>query len=181
MPAVTCTDAVRMVNLSRPDGQLFDMIFWKFRWKSFLFKSRVWTVRHWRPEGRTSATSNFHIRLRASGPRGMNVRTAELQHSISISVMRASGPWRAGVQTVEVESAISILVARASGPWYLNCDSCLMETRVQTGHQHRPDGCIDLPLFWTWKESEAGRSLKVVRTGCWDVWTDASWNRSFSI
>jgi hypothetical protein len=136
-----CTDVVRTVKFESSGGQLCDRIFQKFRWKSFLFKSRVRTVRHWSPNGRTSATSNFHIRLRVSGPRGMNVRTTELQHAISISVMRASEPWRAGIQTVDVESAISILVARASGSWY----------------------------------------LKVVRTRCWDVRTDASWNRSFSI
>jgi hypothetical protein len=40
---------------------------------------------------------------------------------------------------------------------------------------------INLPIFWTWKESEADRSLMGVRTGCWDVRTDARWNRSFSI
>jgi hypothetical protein len=60
-----------------------------FAEKSFLFNSRVRTVRHCRPDGRTSAASNFHIRLRASRPWGMSVRTAELQHAISISVMRA--------------------------------------------------------------------------------------------
>jgi hypothetical protein len=47
----------------RPDRQQCDRIFWKFHWKSFLFKSRVRTVRHWRPDGRMSSTSNFHIRL----------------------------------------------------------------------------------------------------------------------
>jgi hypothetical protein len=41
--------------------------------------------------------------------------------------------------------------------------------------------CIILPIFWTWNESEADRSLMDVRTGCWDVRTDASWNRIFSI
>jgi hypothetical protein len=41
--------------------------------------------------------------------------------------------------------------------------------------------CINLPMFWTWKESEADRSLMDVRTGCWDVQMDASWNRSFLI
>jgi hypothetical protein len=49
------------------------------------------------------------------------------------------------------------------------------------GKPHRPDSCINLPLLWTWKESEADRSLIGVRTGCWDFRTDASWNRSFSI
>jgi hypothetical protein len=63
-----------------------------FAKKSFLFKSHIQTVRHCRPDDRTSAASNFHIRLRASGPWGMSVRMAELQHAISISAMRASGP-----------------------------------------------------------------------------------------
>jgi len=40
--------------------------FWDFRWKSFLFESRVRTVRHCCPNGRTSAASNFHIRLHTS-------------------------------------------------------------------------------------------------------------------
>jgi hypothetical protein len=34
-----------------------------FAEKSLLFKSRVQTVRHFRLDGRTSAASNFHIRL----------------------------------------------------------------------------------------------------------------------
>jgi hypothetical protein len=67
-------------------------------------------------DDRTSAVSNFLIRLRVSGPWGMSVRTAELQHAISISAMRASGPWEAVVRTVVVESTISILIARAFGP-----------------------------------------------------------------
>jgi hypothetical protein len=82
----------------RPDGghepfgqTTMRQIFLKhFTEKSFLFESRVRTVRHYRPDGRTSAASNFLIRLRASRPWGMSVRTAELQHAISISVMRAS-------------------------------------------------------------------------------------------
>jgi hypothetical protein len=41
--------------------------------------------------------------------------------------------------------------------------------------------CINLPISWTWKEYEADRSLMDVRTGCWEVQTDASWNKSFSI
>jgi len=112
---VICTNAARTVNLGRPDRQLCDQNFWDFLWISFLFKSRVRTVRHSRLDGRTSATSNFHIRLRASGPWGMNVRTAELQHAISISAMHASGPWYEVIRTVEVESAISLTVEHASG------------------------------------------------------------------
>jgi len=40
---------------------------------------------------------------------------------------------------------------------------------------------IDLPFIGTWKESETVWVLIGVRTGCCDVRTDASWNRSFSI
>jgi hypothetical protein len=49
-----------------------------FAKKSFLFKSRVQMVRHCRPDGRTSVASNLLIRLRASGPWGMSVQTANL-------------------------------------------------------------------------------------------------------
>jgi hypothetical protein len=37
--------------------------FKNFAEKSFMFKSRVRTVRNCRPDGRTSAGSNFHVRL----------------------------------------------------------------------------------------------------------------------
>jgi hypothetical protein len=146
----------------RPDWQLYDRIFQKFRWKSFLFKSRVRTVRHWRPNGRTSTASNFHIRLRASGPRGMNVWTTIHQHAISISAMRASGPWEVDVRTVEVESAISILVVRTSGPRLtnvrmviLNCDSCLIYERVWTGNHivwtvYQSSYILNLERIWSW-------------------------------
>jgi len=186
--AEICTDAVRTVNLGRPDRQQCDRIFREFCWKSFLFKSRVRTVRHCRLDCRTSAASNFHIRLLASGPWGMSVRTAELQHAISISAMRASGPWGAGVRTVEVESEISLLVARTSGPRLADVQTVIFEFRFlpyrwarSDGKPHHPDGYINLPFFWTWKESEADQSLRGVRMGCWDVRTDTSWNSSFSI
>jgi hypothetical protein len=60
-----------------------------------------------------------------------------------------------------------------------------METRIWTGHQHRPDGyryslILNLERIWSWSIT-AGRSLKVVRTGCWDVRTYVSWYRSFLI
>jgi hypothetical protein len=84
-------DCINMYG-RRPDGQLCDQNFWDFRWKSFLFETRIRTVRHCSPDGRMFAASNFHIRLRASGPRGMAVRTVDLQDAISISVVRASGP-----------------------------------------------------------------------------------------
>jgi hypothetical protein len=83
----------------------------------------VWEPRpdgeaHCLPDGRTSAASNFHIRLRASGPWGMAIRTVDLLHAISILVERASGPLQTDVRTVEFELR-----------------TCLMETRVRTGNQ----------------------------------------------
>jgi hypothetical protein len=77
-------DAVRTGNSATEFSEIFAE-------KSFLFESRVRTVRHSRLDGHTSAASNFHIRLRASEPWGMSVRTAELQHAISISAMHAFG------------------------------------------------------------------------------------------
>jgi len=64
--------------------------------------------------------------------------------------------------------------------YYLNCDSCLIYERVRTGN-HVVRTVYQSSHIWTWKESEVNRSLMDVRTGCWDVRTDASWNRSFSI
>jgi hypothetical protein len=55
-------------------------------------------VRHCCPGGRMSATSNFHIRLRMSGPRGMAVRTVNLKHTISISDERAPGRLKLNMQ-----------------------------------------------------------------------------------
>jgi hypothetical protein len=83
----------------------------------------------YRPDGRTSAVSNFLIRLRASRPWGLNVRTAELQHAISISAMRVSGPRLTDVQTVEVESAISLTVERTSGPRLTDVQTVIFELR----------------------------------------------------
>jgi hypothetical protein len=167
------------VNLSHPDRQLCNRIFQKFRWKSFLFKSCVRMVRDWRLDGRMSTASNFHIRLRASVPREMYVRTAELQHAISISVMRASRPWRAGVRMVEVESAISILVAPASGPRLTDVRTVIFELRFLPYGDVRPDGTptssgrmyrcsfiLNLERIWSWLIT-AGRPDGQLR--CLDV------------
>jgi hypothetical protein len=88
---------------------------------------------------------------------------------------------------VEVELAISLIVERASGPRLTVVRTMIFElwflpyvwTRPD-GNPRRWDGWSNLPLNWTWKESEGNRSLRGVRTGCWDVRTDASWINSFS-
>jgi hypothetical protein len=134
------------------------------------------------------AASNFHIRLsrvRTKGDEGpdswISTRNFHIRYA-RIWTMRGRRPndW----------SRIGNFLNR----W----------ARVRTNADWRPDGgiwiailalfmnasgrettssgrCINLPLFWTWKESEADRSLMDVQTSCWDVLMDESWNRSFSI
>jgi hypothetical protein len=113
-----------------------------------------------RPDGRTSAASNFHNRLRASGPWGRSVRTAKLQHATSISDTRASGPWGGYVRTVEVESAVTIYDAPASGPQLSDVRTVHFELRFLPygdtrldGILHRPDGWLIFPFLKLWKES----------------------------
>jgi hypothetical protein len=123
--------------MGRSDGQLCDQNFWDFRWKSFLFKSRIRTVRHCLPDGSTFAASNFHIRFRASRPWGMAVRTVNLQRAISIFDKCASGPcWQ------------------TSGRLSLNCELALR--RSASGRESMSSGRLNQSsLIWTWKESEA--------------------------
>jgi hypothetical protein len=87
-----------------------------FAEKSFLYKNIVRTGWLDRPDGCMSTGSNFHNRLRSSRPWGRSIRTAKLEHAISISDARASGPRGGDVWTVEVESAVTIYDAPASGP-----------------------------------------------------------------
>jgi hypothetical protein len=88
---------------------------------------------------------------------------------------------------VEVESAISLTDERAFGPRLTDVRTVIFELQFlpyirarPDGNPRHPDGWSNLPLNWTWKESEADRSLRGVRTGCWNVRTDLSWNSSFS-
>jgi hypothetical protein len=93
----------------------------------------------------------------------MAVRTVYLQHTISIFTVRAFGPRLTVVRTVIFELRFL--------PYVWACPD---------GNPRCPDGWSNLPLNWTWKESEADRSLRGVRTGSWNVLTDSSWNSSFS-
>jgi hypothetical protein len=63
----------------------------------------------YRPDGRTSAASNFHTKVSHVRTKGMFVRTVDLMHAISISD------------------------ARASGRLDFECDTCLMDECVRTG------------------------------------------------
>jgi hypothetical protein len=103
------TTAVRTNNCATGFSEIFAE-------KSFLYKNIVRMRWLDRSDGRTSAASNFHKRLRASGPWGRSVWTAKLQHAISISDTRVSGPWEGYVRTVEVESSVTIYNVPVSGP-----------------------------------------------------------------
>jgi hypothetical protein len=56
-----------------------------------------------------------------------------------------------------------------------------MYERVRTGIHVVQTVASMFPYLNLERKSEADRSLDVVRTGCCDVRTDASWNRSFTI
>jgi hypothetical protein len=89
--------------------------FQKFRWRSFLFESRVRTVMSCRPDGHMFTASNFHIKSLRIRAERMVVRTADSMHAIFISDARASGPcWLVSVRLD------------------LNWDTCLMDELVQT-------------------------------------------------
>jgi hypothetical protein len=106
---------VRTVDIRRPDGQLCERLS-KISLKFFPDFSRVWTVLPCHPDGRTSATCNFHIKALRVWTKGMVVRTVDLMHVISIYVAPASEPLRL-----------------ASGRRNFECATCLMEERAQTG------------------------------------------------
>jgi hypothetical protein len=132
-----------------------------------------------RPDGRTSAASNFHNRLLASGPWGRSVRTAKLQHAISISDARASGPWGRDVRTVEVKSAVTIYDAPASGPQLSDVRTVHFELRFlpygdtrPDGIPHRPDGWLIFHFLKLGKNQWTVRELIGVRTCCWNVRTE---------
>jgi hypothetical protein len=66
------------MDMGRPDGQLCDKIFQKFRREIFpVEEPRPDGMAH-RLDGRTFAASNFLIRLSSVRTMGMNVRTAIL-------------------------------------------------------------------------------------------------------
>jgi hypothetical protein len=127
---------------------------------------------------RTSAASNFHNKLCASRPWGKSVRTAKLQHAISISDVRASGPWEGYVRTVEVESTVTIYDAPASEPQLSDVRTVHSELRFlpygdtsPDGIPHCPDGWLIFPFLKLGKNQWSVRELIGVRTCCWNVRT----------
>jgi hypothetical protein len=131
---------VRMVNLSRSDGQLCYQNLWDFRWKSFLFKSRVRTVRHYRPDGRMSAASNFHIRL-------SHVRTK--------GDGRPDG-WSSTPNFHICVARVRTMIGRRPDGWSWIHNFHIRCTRVRTMADWRPDGWIWIAIL-ALKRSASGR------------------------
>jgi hypothetical protein len=104
-----------MVVIGRPDRQLCDRLP-KISLKFFPNLSRVRIVVLCRPNGHTSAASNFHIKASCVRMKGMVVWMVDLMHAISISDARVSGPR-----------------GLTSGRLDFECDTCLMNGRVRTG------------------------------------------------
>jgi hypothetical protein len=71
------------VDIRHPDGQLCNRLS-KISLKFFPDLSPVRTVLPYRPDGRTSAARNFHIKALRIQTKGMVVRTVDLMHTISI-------------------------------------------------------------------------------------------------
>jgi hypothetical protein len=82
---------VRTVDIRCPNGQLYDRLS-KILQKFFPDLSRVRTMLPCRPDYRTSAARNFHIKASCVQTKVMVVQTVELMHAISIYVARVSGP-----------------------------------------------------------------------------------------
>jgi hypothetical protein len=114
-----------------------------------------------RPDGRTSVARNFHNKAWRVRTIGSVFRTVDLMYAISIYEAWASGPW-----------------TLTSGRLDFECMTCLMDERVRTGiHIVRTVVAI-FPYLCLGKKSIADRTLSGVRTCCWNVRTDASWNNS---
>jgi hypothetical protein len=122
---------------SRPDGGPWP----SGRDKSFLYKNIVQTGWLDRLDGRTSAVSNFHNRLRASRPGGgvsgrLNFNT---QFPYQMRVCpdhegETSGRLKSNQQLPYTMHQGLDHSCQMSGRFILNCDSCLTEIRVRTGY-----------------------------------------------
>jgi hypothetical protein len=105
-----------------------------FTEKSFLYKNIVRTGWLDCPDGRTSAASYFHNRLRASGRLNFNTQFPYL-----ICVR----PDHEGESSERLKSNRQLPYTMHQSPdhscqmsrrFILNCDSCLTEIRVRTGY-----------------------------------------------
>jgi hypothetical protein len=156
--------AVRTVVMGRPDGQLCNQNFEIFAENlSCLRAASGWWVTVFRMVARPLQVISL-LRLRTSGPWG----------------------WPSGWLIFYTQFPY-LLYARpdhgrlASERLSLNCELALRSSA--SGWEFTSSGRLQQSShICFWKENpKLDWTLSVVRTGCWVVWTDASWNKSFSI
>jgi hypothetical protein len=162
----------------RPDGELepsgqttVRQKFYDFCWKSFLFESSIRTVRYCRPDGRTSAASNLHIRVRASGPSGWP--SGRL-------IFNMQFPYQMSVRPDHDRQASRRLKLNSQFPYLLNAhpekadwrpDGCIWNAILTlcmnaSGRESTSSGRLhQSSLIWTWKEN-----MKLI-----DHWTSSGW------
>jgi hypothetical protein len=105
-----------------------------FAEKSFLYKNVVRTGWLDRPDGRTSAASNFHNRLRASGRLNFNMQFPYLMRVRPNHEGETSGRLKSNRQLPYTMHQRPDHSCQMSGRFIMNCDSCLTEIRVRTGY-----------------------------------------------
>jgi hypothetical protein len=141
-----------------------------------------------RPNGRTSATSNFLTRL-------SSVRTMGDDHPDGYSSTRNFHIDNARVRTMigslpdgwsRIDNFLlwctrvrTTAVRRPDGHFELRC--LPYGDARPDGIPHRPNGWLIYPFLELGKKSKTDRVLSGVQTCCWNVRTDASWYRNFSI
>jgi hypothetical protein len=103
-----------------------------FAEKSFLYKNIV--RKGWldRPDGRTSAASNFHNRLRASGRLNFSTQFPYLMGVRPDHKGETSGWLKSNRQLPYTMHQRPDHSCQMFGRFILNCDSCLTEIRVRT-------------------------------------------------
>jgi len=87
-----------------------------------------------RPDRRTSAASNFHNRLHASGRLNFNTQFPYLMRVRPDYEGETSGRLKSNRQLPYSMHQHPDHSCQTSGQSILNCDSCLTETRVRTGY-----------------------------------------------
>jgi hypothetical protein len=125
-----------------------------------------------RPNGRTSAAHNFHIKALLFRTKGIVVRTVDLMHAISISDACESRPWRQAFGHLDFESDTylmdeSVRTVAAIFPYlcfgkksysWLNTE-CRLNVLLK-----RPDGCKLEQFEASRHRRRSGRKVLVVRT-----------------
>jgi hypothetical protein len=117
--------AVRTDNCATEFSEIFGE-------KSFLYKNIVRTGWLDRPDGRTSAASNFHNRLRASGRLNFNTQFPYLMCVSPDHEGETSKRLKSNRQLPYTMHRRPDHICQMSGQFILNCDSFLTGIRVRT-------------------------------------------------